>query len=116
MNWFPNLANSLPTYLWLTLSAGFFAVGEYFSKKFALHPDWKGLLLVCSMYLLGSLAWLPALFRTNQLAATGTAWLLLSMLATLGIGFGVFHEKISSINAGGIALAAIALMLLNYQN
>ena len=115
MNWFTNFANRLPTLLWLVLSAAFFAVGEYLSKKFALRPDWRGLVLVCSMYLLGSLAWLPALIRTNQLAATGTAWLLLSMIATLGIGFGVFHEKLNSVQIAGVVLASMALVLLNYQ-
>jgi len=101
--------------MWLVLSAAFFAVGEYLSKKFAIRPGWSGLSLACSMYLLGSLAWLPALVRTNQLAATGTAWLLLSMVATLGIGFGVFHERVNSVQTAGIALAALALVLLNYQ-
>lgn len=115
MNSFRNVAALLPTFVWLVLSAGFFAVGEYLSKKFAIRPDWKGLLPVCSMYLLGSLAWLPALIRTNQLASTGTAWLLLSMVATLGIGFGIFHERVNSIQVAGIVLAALALILLNYQ-
>ncbi|MGC2472693.1 MAG: hypothetical protein WA485_00040 [Candidatus Sulfotelmatobacter sp.] len=115
MNSFTRLAHSLPTFIWLVLSAAFFAVGEYLSNKFAIRPDWKGLFVVCSMYLLGSLAWLPALIRTNQLAATGTAWLLLSMVATLGIGFGVFHERVNSIQTAGIVLAALALVLLNYQ-
>jgi drug/metabolite transporter (DMT)-like permease len=115
MNWFMNLANRLPTFLWLVLSAAFFAVGEYLSKKFALRPDWKGLFLVCSAYLLGTLTWLPAIVRTNQLASTATGWLLLSMLATLGIGFGIFHEKLNSVQIAGVVLASIALVLLNYQ-
>jgi hypothetical protein len=37
----------LPELLWLLLSAGFFAVGEYFSKKFALAPSWKLTVVVC---------------------------------------------------------------------
>jgi len=110
-----NLPSLLPTFAWLVLSAAFFAVGEYFSKKFALAPSPSLLVLVCSAYLLGSLAWLPAIVRTNQLASTGTAWLLLSMLATLGIGLGIFHEKVSSYQIAGIVLAAIALVLLNHQ-
>jgi drug/metabolite transporter (DMT)-like permease len=110
-----NLPNLLPTFVWLVISAAFFAVGEYFSKKFASEPDWKMLLLVCSAYLLGTLAWLPAIVRTNQLASTGTGWLLLSMMATLGIGVGIFHERLNSYQIAGIALAAVALVLLNHQ-
>lgn len=110
-----HLVTSLPAFLWLTVSAAFFAIGEYLSKKFAIHPDSKGLLLVCAAYLLGTLAWLPAIVRTNQLASTGTAWLLLSMIATLGIGLGVFHEKLNSLQFAGVVLAAFALILLNYE-
>jgi len=115
MHWFMNFANRLPTFLWLVLSAAFFAVGEYLSKKFALRPDWRGLLMVSSAYLVGTLTWLPAITRTNQLATTGTGWLLLSMMATLGIGFGVFHERLNSVQIAGVAMASIALVLLNYQ-
>jgi len=111
-----NLPSLLPTAAWLLLSAVFFAVGEYLSKKFAIHPGWKTLALVCSAYLLGTLTWLPAIVRTNQLASTGTGWLLLSMLATLGIGFGIFHEKVNSYQIVGIVLAVIALVLLNHQH
>ncbi|HYM75862.1 MAG TPA: hypothetical protein VE377_07775 [Candidatus Dormibacteraeota bacterium] len=110
-----SFVNLLPTFAWLVLSAAFFAVGEYLSKKFALRPDWQGLLLVCAAYLLGTLTWLPAIVRTNQLASTGTAWLLLSMMATLGIGCGIFHEKLNSVQIVGIVLASVALVLLNYQ-
>jgi drug/metabolite transporter (DMT)-like permease len=110
-----NLGTLLPAFFWLTLSAAFFAVGEYFSKKFAIRPDGRGLLLVCVAYLLGTLAWLPAIVRTNQLASTGTGWLLLSVIATLGIGLGIFHEKLNSFQIAGVVLAAIALVLLNYQ-
>ena len=110
-----NLVMSLPAFFWLALSAAFFGVGEYLSKKFAIRPDWMGLLLVCAAYLLGTLAWLPAIVRTNQLASTGTGWLLLSMIATVGIGLVVFHEKLNSLQVAGVVLAAIALILLNYQ-
>ena len=115
MNTLTNLVISLPAFFWLTLSAAFFAVGEYLSKKFAIHPDLNGVVFICAAYLLGTLAWLPAIVRTNQLASTGTAWLLLSMIATLGIGLGVFHEKLNSLQIAGVVLAAVALVLLNYE-
>jgi drug/metabolite transporter (DMT)-like permease len=107
--------NLLPTFVWLLVSALFFAAGEYVSKKFAAHPSWATLVLVCSIYLMGTLTWLPAIMQKNQLSTTGTGWLLLSMLATLGIGFGVFHEHVNSFQILGIALAIFALILLNYQ-
>ena len=110
------IPSALPTFVWLLISAIFFAVGEYLSKKFAIQPGWKNLIMVCSAYLLGTLAWLPAIMKTNQLASTGTAWLLLSLMATLAIGLGIFHEKVNSYQVAGIVLAVIALILLNHQH
>jgi drug/metabolite transporter (DMT)-like permease len=110
-----SLSNLLPVFAWLLLSATFFAIGEYWSKRFAIQPNWKLLMLVCSTYLLGTLAWLPAIVRTKELSTTGTGWLLLSMLATLAIGFGIFHEKVNSVQIAGIILAIFALILLNYR-
>jgi drug/metabolite transporter (DMT)-like permease len=83
---FMNFINLIPATAWLILSAIFFAGGEYASKRFAEAPSWKMLIAVCSTYLLGTLSWLPAIVQTKTLSTSGTAWLLLSMLATLGIG------------------------------
>lgn len=109
-----NLCRSLPAFAWLSISAAFFAVGEYLSKKFADAPNWRMLVLVCFAYLLGTLAWLPAIVQKKVLSTTGTGWLLLSMLATVGIGFGIFHERVNSFQIAGIVLAAVALILLNH--
>ena len=107
--------NLLPEFAWLLISAAFFAVGEYLSKKFAAGPNWRMLILVCSTYLLGTLAWLPAIVQTNRLSSTGIAWSLLSILATLGIGFGIFHERLNSVQVVGIVLAIVALILLHHR-
>jgi drug/metabolite transporter (DMT)-like permease len=112
---FMALVNLLPEFCWLLLSAAFFAGGEYLSKKFAASPNLRMLLWVCSTYLLGTLAWLPAIVQTNRLSSTGTAWLLLSILATLGIGFGKNHERVNSVQMIGIVLAIVALVLLNHR-
>ncbi len=106
----------IPAFAWLILSAIFFAAGEYLSKKFALEPGWKYMAAVLAAYIMGTLAWLPAIMQKNQLSTTGTAWLLLSIMATLGIGLLVFHEKVNALQAAGIILAIISLALLNYHN
>lgn len=110
-----NLLNVLPPVAWLTISASFFAVGEYLSRKFADAPSWKLVLFICLTYLIGTLTWLPAIVQTKKLAATGMAWLLLSIVATLGIGLGVFHERVDHFQMAGIVLAVVALILLNHQ-
>jgi drug/metabolite transporter (DMT)-like permease len=105
----------IPTFAWLILSAIFFGIGEYLSKKFALQPSLKYVIFVLAAYILGTLAWLPAILKDKQLSTTGTGWLLLSMMATLGIGLLVFHERLNILQIVGIVLAIFSMFLLNYH-
>jgi drug/metabolite transporter (DMT)-like permease len=84
----------------------------YFKLAPALEADHDGIQIKLSI---GTLAWLPAIVQTNRLSSTGTAWLLLSILATLGIGFGIYHERVNSVQMIGIILAIVALVLLNHR-
>jgi multidrug transporter EmrE-like cation transporter len=110
-----NIIYSIPAFAWLLLSVVFFAVGEYFSKKFALEPSLKFVLLILSAYILGTLAWLPAILQKNQLSVTGTIWSVLSVLATIGIGIFIFKEQLNLWQTIGIILAIIAVWLLSFH-
>ena len=46
----------------------------------------------------------------------GTAWLALGVVATVGIGLFIFHEKITLLQWLGIVLALISLGLLGVTN
>lgn len=102
----------IPAVVWLLLSAGFFAGGEYLSKQWASSPTLTSTIMVVAVYALGTLAWLPAMLHRNELAVMGTAWLLLATAATSIIGVFVFGETLTSIQWAGIALAFVALTLL----
>jgi hypothetical protein len=45
---------SINYFVWLIISALFFAAGEFLSKKIALHPQWSLVAWVLLAYLLGS--------------------------------------------------------------
>ncbi len=98
---------------WLVLSAVFFAVGEFFSKKFALGPRFTLALLILLAYILGTLAWLPAILQKNSLSIAGTIWSVLSLFATVLIGIAVFKEKLSIVGISGMVLAVISIVLLS---
>ncbi len=104
---------TIPAFAWLILSALFFAAGEYLSKKWGMHPSWPTAFGVVGVYALGTFAWLPALLHKNQLAVMGTLWLLLATAATVGVGLLVFGEKLNNFQTAGIALSAIAMVLLS---
>ena len=99
--------------VWLVLSGLLFACGEYLSKKFALNPKliYVGYVLVA--YILGTLAWLPALLQKNQLSIVGAMWSVMSLLATVSIGIIIFGEKLSTIGIFGIVFSIIAIILLS---
>ena len=103
----------IPAWVWLFISAIFFAGGEYLSKHFALAPSINMASLVVVIYSLGVLAWLPAIFQKNQLAITGTIWLLLGLAATVSIGLFVFGERLSILQIIGLVFAFISVALLS---
>ena len=98
---------------WLVLSALFFAVGEFFSKKFALGPRFVLVLLILLAYILGTLAWLPAILQKNSLSIAGTIWSVMSLFATVLIGVLVFEERLNFIGILGMILAVISIVLLS---
>ena len=83
------------------------------SKKFALSPRFMYVALILAAYILGTLAWLPAILQKNSLSIVGTMWSVLSLLATVSIGILIFKEKLSMIGIVGIIIAIIAVVLLS---
>jgi multidrug transporter EmrE-like cation transporter len=98
---------------WLIVSALFFAVGEFLSKKFALNPKISYIVFILVAYCVGTLFWLPAILQKNQLSIVGTMWSVLGLLATVLIGVLIFKEELSLIGFIGIITAFIAIILLS---
>jgi multidrug transporter EmrE-like cation transporter len=99
--------------VWLIISALFFAIGEFLSKKFALSPKITYIIFILITYSLGTLAWLPAILQKNQLSIVGTIWSVMSLIATIAIGVIIFNEGLSAIGVIGIIVAFISIILLS---
>jgi len=99
--------------VWLILSAIFFAIGEFLSKKFALNPNWILVIIILLVYSIGVLFWLPAILQRNSLSIVGTIWSVMSLLATILIGVLIFKEKLSLAGMIGIVFAFAAIILLS---
>ena len=99
--------------IWLVLSAISFAVGEFLSKKFALHPRASYVFFILAAYCVGTMFWLPAILQKNQLSIVGTLWSVLGLLATVLIGVLIFKEKLSFLGFVGIILAFVSIILLS---
>jgi multidrug transporter EmrE-like cation transporter len=97
---------------WLVASAIFFAVGEFFSKKFALNPSIYYVVFILLAYCVGTMFWLPAILQKNQLSIVGTIWSVMSLLATVAIGVLIFNEKLGLTGILGIIFAFISIILL----
>ncbi len=100
-------------FIWLIISALFFAFGEFLSKKFALDPSIKYVIFVLLAYIIGTLAWLPAILQKNQLSVVGTIWSVMSLLATVLIGVLLFQERLSIFGLAGVITAFISIILLS---
>ena len=103
----------IPFWVWITISAVFFAFGEFFSKKFALNPGWVLLVTFIIVDIISACTWLPAIFEKNQLSTTGVIWSIASVAATVLIGVLAFHEKLTLIQCLGLAFGAVSVLLLS---
>jgi drug/metabolite transporter (DMT)-like permease len=102
-------------YLWMLLSAVAFAGGEYLSKIWAMKPacDWSLVLWINVCYLASGLFWLPAIWQTKTLAATGTFCSVLYMILTVAVGVGLCGERLTEDKWVGLVAAAAAIALLS---
>ena len=98
---------------WLLLSAIFFTLGEYISKKFALNPKTSLIVYFLIIDCISSAAWLPAILQRNQLSIVGTMWSVISLMMTVLIGVLVFSEKLSITGIIGIIFSFIGIILLS---
>ena len=98
---------------WLLISAIFFAIGEFQSKRWAMSPGYLTLGYMFTAYILGILAWLPAISQVNKLSIVGTLWSLLSMVVTVLLGTLYFKETLVLQQWVGVGFALVACVLLN---
>ena len=103
----------IPAWLWLVVSTIFFALGEFFSKKFALNPGWTLFGYIIIIDIISISTWLPAIFEKNHLSTTGAIWSILSLVMTVLIGILLFGEKLTLIQSIGIFLGIISVTLLS---
>ena len=104
---------SINYFVWLLISAVFFAAGEFLSKKFALQPKFVFIFWVLVVDSIGTLAWLPAILAKQQLSIVGALWSVLSLLLTVTLGLLIFHEKLNVIGTAGTIAAFVAVFLLS---
>ena len=102
-----------PPFVWLMLSASFYAGGEYFSKLWAINPTVGTSVQVVMCYSFAALTWLPALLHKNEITIMGASWLLLATLVTVFIGCFVFNENLTFSHWLGLGLACTASVLLS---
>lgn len=101
------------TWHFIAIAMVFYALGEYFSKLYADNPrTWCAVLSVLS-YTATAVLWLPALSRHNHLAVLGTVWTMTATVVTLLVAFLLFHERVNSYQAIGVAVGLVAIYLMS---
>jgi multidrug transporter EmrE-like cation transporter len=97
---------------WLALSAIWFGLGGYLSKRWVAHPSPGLLIALIVAFMASTLSWLPALQVGKDLIAVGTASIVMCSIATLIVGAACFGERLGWHNGLGMLLAVIAIILL----
>ncbi len=105
----------IPAWIWIAISAIFFAVGEFISKKFAISPGWTLFLTFIIVDIISASAWIPAIVQKNQLSITGVVWSIVSLIATVLIGILVFNEKFTLTQSIGLAIGFVSVILLSMK-
>ena len=103
----------IPAWGWLVISALFYTGGEYFSEQVILHPSWHNYGILILLDVLSITSWLPALYEKNNLAVTGTLWLVFALGATALLGIFVFGQPVTAKTVFGILLAVVVVVLLS---
>ena len=91
----------------------FYAVGEYYSKKYANTSMAQFGAIAWAGYAINAFCFLPALSKYNSLSILGTIWNLLYVIITLLIGLAIFKEPITTTQMIGLGVAFIAIVLLS---
>ena len=98
---------------WLSLSAVFYAFGEYFSKKYAIDLNTKWAIYTVLAFTGQALLWLKAFKHDGRLIIISTISGVICLLVTFLVGYFIFNERISPINYIGLICAALAVILLS---
>ena len=104
-----------PFWIWIIISAIFFALGEFVSKEFALNPGWTLFLLFLVVDIISATAWIPAIFEKSQLSITGVIWSVVALIVTVVIGILIFNEKLTMTQTIGLAFGFVAVILLSQK-
>jgi multidrug transporter EmrE-like cation transporter len=63
--------------------------------------------------LISATTWIPAIFEKNQLSITGVIWSIVSLMATVLVGILIFDEKLTIIQAIGLFVGLISVIMLS---
>lgn len=100
-------------WIWLLVSVFFECIGDYFLKKWSLNTkDWKRVGFSMMGYNALLIAWIIAMWKSNEISIVGTIWLLLGHGCLILVGAGIFNEPITTTQWCGIGLAVVSLILM----
>ena len=102
---------SLLSWFWMLCSIGAYSLGEYYSKKVALHFSWWYVVFILLAYIGSGAFWIPAIIQRNGLIVLGLIWVLAAMASTLLIGRAM--EALTACQTAGVVLAIVAAALLS---
>ena len=112
MQWYLDLAAKIPVVALLLISASGVITGDFFAKTWSINERPQFFVLAVCCYLTSSLFYIPTLLREG-LVFTSIIWSLIGTIGFLVLGLLVFHEHLTTLQAVGVAIGVIALVILS---
>lgn len=103
----------LPIFIFLLCAAIVAAVGDFFSKKWAVGHGGKYLPIAYGFYAIGTGIWFLVIRHGKELGRMTGMWVTGGMLAGMTIGVLVFGERLSPANIVGIFLGILGVILMS---
>jgi small multidrug resistance pump len=97
--------------LWLSISAVIFVSAATASRLYVTTSNWLWVALSLSLYIVGNLIMIR-LMREGGLGLAISISAIAQLILANIIAFGFFHERLSPIQMGGVALGLVAVVLM----
>lgn len=103
----------LPIFIFLLCAAVIAAIGDYFSKRWAIGHGGKYLPIAYGFYAIGTGIWFLTIKHGKELGKMTGMWVVGGMIAGVAIGVLVFHEHLSVVNILGLVLGILGVVLMS---
>jgi multidrug transporter EmrE-like cation transporter len=105
------IANTVPIWLVLFVTALCVVIGDYFAKLWAVSQNTLYVFLCIVMYSFSALMFLPSLLK-EKLAVATVFWSVFMVIGSIFVGSVIFHEHLTVRQWVGILFGVLSIIFI----